>query len=251
MNEIGEVKTALEGGVATISFHHPKGNSLPRSLLAALEQNILAVGADENVKVVVLKSEGSGSFCAGASFDELCLLREQGEAESFFLGFYRVMMALIGCPVPVVARVQGKFVGGGVGLVAACDYTVGSVHAAARLSEVSIGLGPLVVGPVVEHKIGVAHFGSMMFGTKWHLSDWCQRCGLLSLIVDGDEHDLDRSVEEVINSLKSSSRAALQASKRLWWSRFEYQESEAYARAATVGALALTSECHEKLATLR
>jgi methylglutaconyl-CoA hydratase len=137
--------------VATITFGGTKGNSLPAELLRELAERIESTASQRDVRVVVLRSDGDGPFCAGASFDELKAIRNAQAGKQFFLGFARVILAMIRAPKPVIVRVQGKTVGGGVGIVAAADYAIATRTASVRLSELAVGIGPFVVGPVIEH----------------------------------------------------------------------------------------------------
>jgi methylglutaconyl-CoA hydratase len=250
-NSAGYVTSVVRDKVALISFYHPKGNSLSRELLLKLADAITVAGIETVINAVVLRADGKGSFCAGASFDELCALRDQSAAEEFFLGFYNLMTAIIQCPVPVVAQVNGKVVGGGVGVVAASDYSVASADASARLSEITLGIGPFVIGPVVAKKIGVGNFETMMFGAEWCTAEWCERVGLYSSIAGEGDGALDNQISSLLSKLQSSPREALVQSKRLCRSDFSYSEQEARERAAIVGALALSPECQERLTAFR
>ena len=151
----GSVDLRVAEGIATIRFGHPKSNALPGTLLRSLASTIEHTGARNDVRVIVLRSEGTGAFCAGASFDELAGITDPGTGREFFLGFARVILAMVGAPVPLVTAVQGKAVGGGVGVVAASDYAIAVDQASLKLSELAVGIGPFVVGPGVVHKIGI------------------------------------------------------------------------------------------------
>jgi methylglutaconyl-CoA hydratase len=157
----GYVTTELDHGIATVEFYHPASNSLPAKILFDLAKTIDKVGQDERVKVIVLRSAGSGAFCAGASFDELIAISNEKEGKKFFLGFASVINAIRKAHKFVIGRVQGKTVGGGVGLASACDYTIASDSAAIKLSELAIGIGPFVVGPAVERKLGTSCFSQL------------------------------------------------------------------------------------------
>lgn len=145
-----------ERGVGSITFFHPRSNSLPGKVLKQLADTITKLGKDETVKVIVLKSKGEKGFCAGASFDELISIKDRSTGKQFFSGFANVINACRKCPKFVVGRVQGKAVGGGVGLASAVDYCFATTAASVKLSELAVGIGPFVVGPAVERKIGVS-----------------------------------------------------------------------------------------------
>src|SRR6266567_7015176 len=157
----GGVQIHVADEIGRVEFGHPKGNSLPAALLAELAAAIESVGDRDDVRVIVVRSRGEGPFCAGASFDELAAIADEASGKEFFMGFGRVILAMTRCPKPIVARVHGKVVGGGVGLVAAADYAMAVETASVRLSELGIGIGPFVVGPVVERKVGSGAFAAM------------------------------------------------------------------------------------------
>src|SRR3954469_22745221 len=148
------VQVSTANSVATITFGGTKGNSLPGVLLRELAATVESTGKQADVSVIVLRSEGEGAFCAGASFDELKSISDVRTGKEFFLGFARVILAMTRANKPIIARIQGKTVGGGVGVAAAADYAVATRGASIRLSELAVGIGPFVVGPVIEHKIG-------------------------------------------------------------------------------------------------
>src|ERR1043166_635909 len=181
-NAAGQVSVAVSDGIAVLRFFHPKSNSLPGTLLTRLAGEISALGARRDVTVIVVRSDGTGPFCAGASFDELAQIGDAAAGAEFFSGFARVVLAIIRAPKLVIARVHGKVVGGGVGLVAACDSSLAARDASARLSELAIGLGPFVVGPCIERKIGLAAFSAMSVDADWRDAEWCERRGLYSRV---------------------------------------------------------------------
>ena len=169
-----------ERGVATIEFHHPLSNSLPGKVLRKLAQTIEDAGNNDDVKVILLKSAGERAFCAGASFDELVSINELETGKVFFSGFAGVINAIRKCPKFVLCRVQGKAVGGGVGVASAADYTFGTKAAAVKLSELAVGIGPFVVGPAVEKKIGNSAFSQMSINaTAWYDAEWAREKGIL------------------------------------------------------------------------
>src|SRR3954469_243708 len=155
------VQTSINESIATVTFGGTKGNSLPGALLRELAQTIETTAAKPETRVIVLRSEGDGPFCAGASFEELKAIEDESTGKQFFLGFAGVILAMTRAPKPVIARIQGKTVGGGVGVAAAADYAIATRGASIRLSELAVGIGPFVVGPVIEHKIGRGPFEAM------------------------------------------------------------------------------------------
>ena len=169
----GTVSTQVSAdGIGVIEFHHPKGNSLPGALLRALADAISAMGQDPAVRVIGLRSAGSGPFCAGASFDELVAIDDEARGQAFFSGFSRVILAMIRAPKFVVTRVHGRAAGGAVGVIAASDYAIASAKGALKLSELAVGIGPFVVGPVIAHKIGLAAFSQMAVDADWRDAAW-------------------------------------------------------------------------------
>src|SRR3989344_3375986 len=152
----GAIKAEIKGGIATIEFSHPMSNSMPEKLLNELANAITEYGNSKKIRVIILKSSGEKAFCAGASFDELISIHNAESAKQFFSGFAKVINAARTCPVFILGRVQGKAVGGGVGLAAASDYCFATAEASIKLSELAVGIGPFVVGPVIERKIGLS-----------------------------------------------------------------------------------------------
>ena len=171
----GEVASAIADGVATIRFGHPKGNSLPGELLRQLARTITSVGRSPNVRVIVLRSNGNGAFCAGASFDELVNIGTVDEGEAFFSGFAQVILAMIRTPQFVIVRIQGRAAGGGIGIAAAADYAVAVRTASVRLSELAVGIGPFVVGPVIARRVGMGPFMAMSVDADWRDASWCEQ----------------------------------------------------------------------------
>lgn len=236
----GEVTLDIATGIATLTFSHPKGNSLPASLLAALTAEIEALGTDYRARVIVLRSAGSGSFCAGASFDELKRIDSADAGTEFFMGFARLMLAMRRSPKLIVTRVHGKVVGGGVGIVAASDYAIAVPEASARLSEVAVGIGPFVVGPVIEHRIGRAAFGAMGIDAEWRDAEWALRHGLYARLSD-NVLALDQVIGTFAHRLASFNPDALQALKAALNEGTGHWETLLPARAAMSGRL-VTSE---------
>jgi enoyl-CoA hydratase/carnithine racemase len=212
----GSVSLNTADGVATVTFGHPKGNSLPGSLLGHLAERIGEAGADPDARVIVLRSEGTGAFCAGASFDELAAIDDAVAGKEFFSGFAHVILAMIRAPKFIVTRVHGKVAGGGVGLVAASDFAMAVGAASAKLSELAVGIGPFVVGPAIERKIGLAAFSAMAVDADWRDAAWCERHGLYAR-VHSDPSALDAAVDALARSLANSNPGAMTELKRAFW----------------------------------
>lgn len=246
----GSVDLRVVGGIATIRFGHPKSNALPGTLLRSLASTIEHTGTRHDVRVIVLRSEGSGAFCAGASFDELAAIDDPGTGREFFLGFARVMLAMVGAPMPIVTAVQGKVVGGGVGVVAASDYTIAVDKAALKLSELAVGIGPFVVGPVIVHKIGLGAYGAMALDADWRDAAWAERHGLYAQVV-ADANALDIAVAARAQQLAASNPDAVRAIKRVLWEGTAEWEILLEERAATSGALVLSEFTREAIRRFR
>jgi len=237
----GHVKSELHNGVTTIEFFHPQSNSLPLKILDELAQAIHRAGNDDETKLIVLTSAGEKVFCSGASFDELSSIQNAEQGLQFFSGFAHVINAMRGCPKFIIARVQGKCVGGGVGLVAAADYAIATEQAEIKLSELTIGIGPFVVGPVVERKIGVSSFTQLAIDAgMWRSAQWAGRKGLFAE-VHSDADQMDESLLRLKNSLLHSSPAAMAEMKKIFWKGTEHWDQMLLERAAISGKLVLTS----------
>lgn len=246
----GSVDLRVVGGIATIRFGHPKSNALPGTLLRSLASTIEHTGARHDVRVMVLRSEGNGAFCAGASFDELAAIDDPGTGREFFLGFARVMLAMVGAPMPIVTAVQGKVVGGGVGVVAASDYAIAVDKASLKLSELAVGIGPFVVGPVIVHKIGLGAYGAMALDADWRDAAWAERHGLYAQVV-ADANALDAAVAARAQQLAASNPDAVRAIKRVLWEGAADWEILLEERAATSGALVLSEFTREAIRRFR
>jgi methylglutaconyl-CoA hydratase len=235
----GTVTTTVANGIATITFFHPKKNSLPAPILRQLAEAIDQVAERADARVVILASEGTGAFCAGASFDELRALRSLEQGKEFFSGFARVILAMKRCPRIIIARVQGKTVGGGVGLVAATDYAFALPSADVRLSELAVGLGPFVVGPVIERKIGRAAFAAMAIDHDWRNAEWAERHGLYTRVMD-TEAAMDSVLPAFAKRLAEVNPEALAQVKRMTWEGTNHWDTLLFERAGISGRLALS-----------
>ncbi|HTN05193.1 enoyl-CoA hydratase/isomerase family protein [Agriterribacter sp.] len=238
----GYVKVeAQSGGITVIEFFHPQGNSLPAAILNELAQEIHSAGLQNETKVIILRSAGSGAFCAGASFTELRAITTAEEGKKFFSGFAHVINAMRKCPKLIIARVQGKCVGGGVGLAAAADYAIALEGADIKLSELSIGLGPFVVGPAIQRKLGLSAFSQLAIdAATWRPADWARRKGLFAELHPNAE-DMDESVQRLANELAHAHPEAIAEIKKVLWEGTENWEELLQRRAATSGVLVISS----------
>lgn len=231
----GYVSTEEHAGVRTIEFFHPQSNSLPAILLEELTKEIHSAGNDDEVKVIILRSAGEKTFCAGASFDELAAIQTKEEGTRFFSGFAHVINAMRKCPKFIIGRIQGKCVGGGVGLAAAADYAIAMESAEIRLTELTLGFGPFVVGPVIERKIGNAAFTQLMVdAVLWRSADWARKRGLFAELHSSTEA-MDESVNRLANSLTHSNPEAMKELKKITWHGTENWDQLLIERAALSG----------------
>jgi methylglutaconyl-CoA hydratase len=252
MNDIkeGYVKSHTEHGITTIEFFHPLSNSLPGKILDTLAQEIHYAGTHDT-KVVILKSAGNGAFCAGASFDELIAVKNEKEGMDFFCGFANLINAMRKCPKFIIGRIHGKCVGGGVGLAAAVDYGIAVKEVEVKLSELAIGMGPFVVGPAIERKIGKSAFSQLAIDTTlWRNADWAKQKGLFAE-VHQSVHDLDESVYRLANSLAHSNPEAMSEMKKLFWHGTENWDTLLKERAAISGRLILSDFTKNAIETFK
>lgn len=246
----GRVQLSVADGIGTVEFFHPKGNSLPSALLRRLADGIRTLGEDPQARVIVLRSAGEGAFCAGASFDEFTALAEPAEGKEFFLGFSKVILAMIRAPKFVITRVHGRAAGGALGVIAASDYSFAVESAQAKLSELAVGIGPFVVGVVLERKLGQAPFQNLAVHADWHDAQWCERHGLYSQVVD-NIHALDAIVHSHAQRLAAANPEAMLEMKRVFWRNTEDWEAQMDARAAMSGRMVLSDFTREALAKFR
>ena len=234
------VKLTTENGIGTIEFFHPQSNSLPGHILAELANTITNTGKDESIKVIILKSVGERAFCAGASFDELVAIDTPKNGKKFFLGFANVINAARKCPKFIIGRVQGKAVGGGVGMASATDYCFATKFASAKLSELAIGIGPFVVGPAVERKIGASAFSAMTINaTKWFDANWGRKKGLYAEVFDTTE-EMDAEIEKLASTLSQSNPEAMEGLKKIMWEGTDHWDTLLMERAESSGKLVLS-----------
>lgn len=235
------VKSETHNGITSIEFFHPQSNSLPGKMLKQLAHEIHFAGTHTESKVIVLKSAGEKAFCAGASFDELVQIKNEEEGLRFFSGFEQVINAMRKCPKFIIARIQGKCVGGGVGLAATADYSIAVTEADIKLSELAVGIGPFVVGPAVERKIGTAAFSALAIdATMWRNSEWAKRKGLFAEVHE-NVANMNESVNRLATTLAHSNPEAMAEMKKVFWAGTEHWDDLLKERAAISGRLILSS----------
>lgn len=247
----GYVKVEREHGIATIEFYHPQRNSLPGMILEALAKDIHSEGLNKNTKVIILRSGGEKVFCSGASFDELAAIRTEEQGTKFFNGFAQVINAMRKAPQLIIVRIQGKCVGGGVGLAAAADYAIAVDGADVKLSELALGIGPFVVGPAVERKIGVSAFSQLAIDAgMWRPAEWARRKGLFAE-VHSDVAGMDDSITRLSTSLSHSSPEAMRELKHTFWKGCENWDELLKERARISGRLILSEYSKKYIAQFK
>ncbi|KGL61573.1 methylglutaconyl-CoA hydratase [Polaribacter sp. Hel1_33_78] len=236
----GSLYTSLQNNIATIEFGHPASNSFPSELLNRLTKELNSISENDAISVVILKSEGEKAFCAGASFDELVAISNLQEGEKFFTGFANVINAMRTCGKIIIGRVQGKTVGGGVGLASACDYVLATENAAIKLSELTIGIGPFVIEPVVKRKIGLAALSELTLdATNWKTAYWAKEKGLYAKVFETVK-ELDEEVEILASKLASYNPSALGEMKKVLWGNTQNWNELLAERALVSGKLVLS-----------
>lgn len=237
----GHVKAETHKGITIIEFYHPQSNSLPGKILEDLAHEIHFAGTHAETKVIILRSPGEKAFCAGASFNELAAIKSEAEGLKFFSGFAHVINAMRKCPKFIIARVHGKCVGGGVGIAAAADYAIAVEGADVKLSELAVGIGPFVVGPAVERKIGAGAFSALATdAASWRNSDWAKRKGLYAELHINTEN-MDEAVHRLADTLAHSSPEAMAEMKKMFWRGTEHWDDLLKERAAISGRLVISS----------
>ncbi|MDG2193613.1 MAG: enoyl-CoA hydratase/isomerase family protein [Polaribacter sp.] len=243
----GSLYTNIENRIATLEFGHPASNSFPRVLLDRLTKELNSLSENKEVSVIVLTSEGDKAFCGGASFDELVSIATLEEGKIFFSGFANVINAMRKCTKVIVGRVQGKAVGGGVGLAAACDYVLATEAAAIKLSELTIGIGPFVIAPAVERKIGIAGLSELtLTATEWKNAYWAKEKGLYAKVFE-TQHELNKEVNILASKLATYNPSALKEIKKNLWKGTENWDSLLLERAEISGTLVLSDTTKKAL----
>lgn len=238
--EEGGVNVSIKNHIASIEFHHPLSNSLPGKVLQELAKTITEMGNNDEVTVIILKSAGERAFCAGASFDELISIDNLETGKIFFSGFANVINAARKCPKIIIGRVQGKAVGGGVGMASAVDYCMATKFASVKLSELAVGIGPFVVGPAVERKIGTSAMSQLSINaTEWQTAQWAKEKGLYTDVFETVE-EMDEAIDKLTTTLSKSNPEAMQMLKKVFWEGTEHWDSLLIERAAMSGKLVLS-----------
>ena len=241
------VKQTIENQVGTIEFFHPAHNSLPADLLAKLAQTIIDAENNNNIKVIVLKSGGERTFCAGASFKELININDEESGKIFFSGFANVINAMRKCPKFIIGRIQGKTVGGGVGLASATDYCMATKFAAIKLSELNVGIGPFVVGPAVERKLGLSAMSQIAIdANSFYPAEWAKQKGLFTQVYESTE-ELDKAVKTFAENLCTYKVEAMKQMKKMFWKGTEDWDDLLIERAKISGKLVLSDFTKETL----
>jgi len=236
----GHIESTVKNSVGTIEFYHPSHNSLPGKLLKSLEQAIYDMDKNPDAQIIVLKAAGDRTFCAGASFDELASIPNETVGKEFFMGFANVINAIRTVSKIVIGRVHGKAVGGGVGLAAACDYCMATKYASIKLSELAVGIGPFVIGPAVERKMGVSAYSQMSLNaTEFKTAQWAREKGLYTEVFDSTTQ-LDEYIDYLAEKLINSNPEALTLLKRAFWEGTDHWDDLLEERAEMSGRLVLS-----------
>lgn len=234
------VKSTIENGIGTIEFFHPQSNSMPSSQLKNLVEEINNLGKNDNAKVIILKSAGEKAFCAGASFDELISIKDFETGKTFFSGFANVINAMRKSPKLIIARIHGKAVGGGVGIACAADYTFATESASVKLSELAVGIGPFVIGPVVERKIGTSSFAQLAINaTEFYSAEWAQEKSMYQDVYETPE-EMDAEINLLAEKLAKSNPDAMTKLKEVFWKGTDDWDQLLTERAAVSGQLVLS-----------
>lgn len=251
MSSSGHIKSSVKDGVGEIEFFHPKSNSLPSVLLKELADAINGFGNDSKVKVISITSGGDKAFCAGASFDELLSIKNKEDGQKFFSGFANVILAIRSVPKFVIVSAQGKVVGGGVGIAAAADFCMALESASVKLSELSIGIGPFVIGSAVERKIGLSAFSNLTINAKnWKTAKWAKEQGLYMELFESISQ-MEMFKKDLLSDLKGYSAEAMNEIKRMLWKNTESWEAEMKYRATQSGTLVLSPFTRSTLAVFK
>ena len=245
------VKYSIENNICRIEFFTQQQNSLPAKILSQLAETIDRAGKDNECKVIILQSGGDKTFCAGANFDELLLIKNEEQGLKFFSGFANVINAMRQCPKFIIGRIQGKAIGGGLGLASSCDYCYATVHADIKLSELAIGIGPFVVGPSVERKIGTtAAYELAIDANNFRSAQWAKEKGLFAEVFDNIEF-MDHSINKIAAILAASSSEAMKEIKKVFWKGTEHWNDLLKERAAISGRLILSDYAKKAIASFK
>lgn len=247
----GTIFTHIDHHIATVTFSHPQSNSFPSELLQKLVDTFNRLSTDDKVKVIILQSEGKKAFCAGASFDELLTVNDAASGKMFFSGFANLINAMRKCSKLIIGRVHGKSVGGGVGIVAACDYCFATEASDIKLSELSIGIGPFVIAPALQRKMGISALSELSLEAKsWKTAYWAEKNGLFNTVFE-NTRDLDNGIDILTQQLSQYNPEALLEMKKMFWEGTDHWDELLIQRAETSGKLALSDFTKEALSKLR
>ena len=247
----GTIFTHIDHYIATITFSHPKSKSFPSDLLQKLVDTVNRLSDDDNVKVIILQSECDKAFCAGASFDELLTVTTLEEGKRFFSGFATLINSMRKCSKLIIGCAQGKSVGGGLGILAASDSVFASEEYYIKFSELSICLGPFVIAPAIERKMGVSAFSDLSLNAKsWKTAYWAEKKGLFNTVFE-NKRDLDNGIDILTHQLSQYNPEALHDIKKMFWEGTEHWDELLYQRAETSGKLALSDFTKKALANFR
>ena len=247
----GTIHTHIDHYIATITFSHPQSNSFPSELLQKLVDTFNRLSTDDSVKVIILQSEGEKAFCAGASFDELLAVNDAASGKIFFSGFANLINAMRKCSKLIIGRIHGKSVGGGVGIAAACDYCFATEASDIKLSELSIGIGPFVIAPALQRKMGVSALSELSLEAKsWKTAYWAEKKGLFNTVFE-NTRDLDNGIDILTQQLSQYNPEALLEMKQMFWEGTEHWDDLLIQRAEISGKLALSDFTKEALSKLR
>ena len=245
------VKQTIVNNISYIEFYHPSHNSLPGDILRKLVNLIKSAGDNKDIKVIVLQSGGDRTFCAGASFKELVNISDEDSGKTFFSGFANVINAMRICPKLIIGRIQGKTVGGGVGIIAACDYSLATKYAEIKLSELNIGIGPFVIGPVIERKIGLSSFSKISLNpTRFFAASWAKDNGLYAEVFENIS-ELDLAVQTFAEELCSFNQEAMNEIKKLFWRGTDHWDALLLEQAKISGRLVLSNFTKDKLSKFK
>ena len=247
----GSIFTHIDHNIATVTFSHPKSNSFPSELLQKLIDTFNRLSIDDSVKVIILQSEGTKAFCAGASFDELLAVNDAESGKAFFSGFANLINAMRKCSKLIIGRIHGKSVGGGVGIAAACDYCFATEASDIKLSELTIGIGPFVIAPALERKMGVSALSELSLEAKsWKTAYWAEKKGLFNTVFE-NTRDLDNGIDILSQQLSQYNPEALLEMKKMFWEGTEHWDELLMHRAEISGKLVLSDFTKEALGKLK
>ncbi len=247
----GTIYTHIDHNIATVTFSHPKSNSFPSELLQKLVDTFNRLSSDDNVKIIVLQSEGTKAFCAGASFEELLAVDDESSGKAFFSGFANLINSMRKCSKLIIGRIHGKAVGGGVGIAAACDYCLATEASDIKLSELSIGIGPFVIAPALERKMGISALSDLSLNAKsWKTAYWAEKKGLFNTVYE-NTRDLDNGIDILTQQLSQYTPDALLEMKKIFWEGTEHWDELLIKRAEISGKLVLSDFTKDALSKLR